>query len=266
MPIIRVEPSRLYRRIADQIRELILAGEFPAGSRLPPERDLAQQFGVSRPSLREALIALEISGFVTVMTGSGIYVRTDFGKAEPSTVPDGGPGPFELIRARHLIESEVAAVAAREATPADIESLEDAVAQMREEDLRHESREDADRLFHIRLATATQNSALSLVVQGLWDQGRGRMWEKMQLRMHNAGLRPRWIAEHSAVLEAVRAKDPKAARRAMQAHLGAVEEELNDAWNAAAKVDSGSSTEVDGAASKDIPDGSVPKKSTKVKS
>jgi GntR family uxuAB operon transcriptional repressor len=75
------------------------------------------------------------------------------------------------------------------------------------------------------------------VVQGLWDQGRGRMWEKMQLRMHNAGLRPRWIAEHSAVLEAVRAKDPKAARRAMQTHLSAVEEELNDAWNAAAKTD-----------------------------
>jgi DNA-binding FadR family transcriptional regulator len=249
LPIIRVEPSRLYRRIADQIRELILAGEFPAGSRLPPERDLAHQFGVSRPSLREALIALEISGFVTVMTG--------------------GPGPFELIRARHLIESEVAAVAAREATPADIESLEDAVAQMREEDLRHESREDADRLFHIRLATATQNSALSLVVQGLWDQGRGRMWEKMQLRMHNAGLRPRWIAEHTAVLDAVRAKDPKAARRAMQAHLGAVEEELNDAWNAAAKVDGQAptadggkaSTLVDGVASKDIPE-----KSLKVKS
>jgi len=68
----------------------------------------------------------------------------------------------------------------------------------------------------------------------------------MQGRMHNAGLRPRWIAEHSAVLEAVRAKDPKAARRAMQAHLAAVEEELNDAWNAAAKVD--------GAASKDHPE------------
>jgi hypothetical protein len=125
LPIIRVEPSRLYRRIADQIRELILAGEFPAGSRLPPERDLAQQFGVSRPSLREALIALEISGFVTVMTGSGIYVRTDFAGAEPAAVPDGGPGPFELIRARHLIESEVAAVAAREATPSDIESPAD---------------------------------------------------------------------------------------------------------------------------------------------
>ncbi|HEV2673670.1 MAG TPA: FadR/GntR family transcriptional regulator [Aliidongia sp.] len=237
MPIIRVEPSRLYRRIADQIRELILAGEFPPGSRLPPERDLAHQFGVSRPSLREALIALEISGFVTVMTGSGIYVRTDFAGSEPASVPDGGPGPFELIRARHLIESEVAAVAAREATAADVEGLDDAVRQMREEDARHESREDADRLFHLRLAGATQNSALSLVVQGLWDQGRGRMWEKMQGRMHNAGLRPRWIAEHSAVLEAVRAKDPKAARRAMQIHLSAVEEELEDAWNAAAKRD-----------------------------
>jgi GntR family uxuAB operon transcriptional repressor len=258
VPIIRVEPSRLYRRIADQIRELILAGEFPPGSRLPPERDLAHQFGVSRPSLREALIALEISGFVTVMTGSGIYVRTDFAGAEPSPMPDGGPGPFELIRARHLIESEVAAVAAREATQIDVEGLDDAVRQMRDEDARHESREDADRLFHLRLAGATQNSALSLVVQGLWDQGRGRMWEKMQGRMHNAGLRPRWIAEHSAVLDAVRAKDAKAARRAMQAHLSAVEEELEDAWNAAAKLDT-----VEPAV---VPSKHRPEKSRKVKS
>ncbi|GGF09951.1 transcriptional regulator [Aliidongia dinghuensis] len=260
MPIIRVEPSRLYRRIADQIRDLILAGEFPPGSRLPPERDLAQQFGVSRPSLREALIALEISGFVTVMTGSGIYVRTDFAGAEPMAVPDGGPGPFELIRARRLIESEVAAVAAREATEADIDGLEDALQQMRDEDARHESREDADRLFHLRLAGATQNSALSLVVQGLWDQGRGRMWEKMQLRMHNAGLRPRWIAEHSAVLDAVRAKDAKAARRAMQAHLSAVEEELEDAWNAAAKLDGSKAAEVPG------PEKPFAEKTLKVKS
>ena len=74
MPFQSIEPRRLYRQIADQIRELIRAGEFVAGARLPPERDLAKQLGVSRPSVREALIALEVEGLVEVRIGSGIYV------------------------------------------------------------------------------------------------------------------------------------------------------------------------------------------------
>ena len=75
MPFQSIEPRRLYRQIADQIRALIRTGEFKPGSRLPPERDLAKQLGVSRPSVREALIALEVEGLVEVRIGSGIYVR-----------------------------------------------------------------------------------------------------------------------------------------------------------------------------------------------
>ena len=74
MPFQSIEPRRLYRQIADQIRALIRSGEFAVGSRLPPERDLAKQLGVSRPSVREALIALEVEGLVDVRIGSGIYV------------------------------------------------------------------------------------------------------------------------------------------------------------------------------------------------
>src|SRR5664279_2517815 len=74
MPFQSIEPRRLYRQIADQIRTLIRSGEFPAGARLPPERDLAKQLGVSRPSVREALIALEVEGLVEVRIGSGIYI------------------------------------------------------------------------------------------------------------------------------------------------------------------------------------------------
>ena len=69
-----VETRRLYQQIADRVRELIQLGQYPVGSRLPPERDLATQLGVSRPSLREALIALEIEGSVEIRMGSGIYV------------------------------------------------------------------------------------------------------------------------------------------------------------------------------------------------
>src|SRR5438067_13785515 len=110
MPIRAIENLRLYRQIADQISALIASGELVPGARLRPERDLALQLGVSRPSVREALIALEVEGLVEVRMGSGIYVR--------DTQPAGtrritAEGPLETIRARQLIESELAANAAR---------------------------------------------------------------------------------------------------------------------------------------------------------
>src|SRR5258708_3565842 len=159
MPITRLEPQRLYRQIADQIQELIRSGEFPPGSRLPPERTLAVQLGVSRPSLREAMIALEIAGAVTVQTGSGIYVRTGLPSAAsvPAAIPDSGPGPFELIGARRVIESQIAGLAAELARPTDIDRLSAAIAQMVEEDRQGAVDEEADRSFHIALAEATRN-------------------------------------------------------------------------------------------------------------
>src|SRR6266568_9235541 len=108
MPIHSIEPRRLYRQIADQIRTLIRSREFPAGARLPPERDLARQLGVSRPSVREALIALEVEGYVEVRVGSGVYVLGQRPADRTDTLP-ADSGPSELIRARWLIESECAA-------------------------------------------------------------------------------------------------------------------------------------------------------------
>src|SRR5947207_12906638 len=96
MPFHSIEPRRLYRQIADQIRGLIKSGEFPTGSRLPPERDLARQLGVSRPSVREALIALEVEGMVEVRICSGFYVLD----CTAPPVPNGSvytAVPFNLI-------------------------------------------------------------------------------------------------------------------------------------------------------------------------
>src|ERR1044071_4340858 len=118
MPFQSIEPRRLYRQIADQIRGLIRSGEFPAGSRLPPERDLAKQLGVSRPSVREALIALEVEGLVEVRIGSGIYVQPGHGAAGDAA--EAQAGPFELLRARYVIESECAALAAKSAKDSQI--------------------------------------------------------------------------------------------------------------------------------------------------
>jgi DNA-binding FadR family transcriptional regulator len=132
MPIKAIETQRLYRQISDQLRSLIVAGEFPVGSRLPAERDLAVQLGVSRPSLREALIALEVQGYIEVHMGSGIYV------CKPPAVRAKAPdisreeGPLELIRARALLEGEVAATAARVGRKPQFDAIADAIKTMAE--------------------------------------------------------------------------------------------------------------------------------------
>src|SRR4051812_17650638 len=112
MPLQAVENRRLYRQIADQIAGLIERGEYGTGERLPPERDLAKQLGVSRPSVREALIALEVEGYVEVRIGSGVYVLERRAAPAKARMLSQDSGPFELIQARWLIEAECAALAA----------------------------------------------------------------------------------------------------------------------------------------------------------
>lgn len=223
------DTPRLYRRIAEQIGRQILSGEYPPGSRLPPERDFAQQLGVSRQSLREALIALEVNGLVSVAVGSGVYVCDTAGREVSPLTAEGEFGPFELMQARRLIEPEAAALAARGATAADLAAIEDAISRMCEEEQTHQPHENADRLFHLRVATASQNSALAWVVRGLWDQGRGRLWWKAKEKVRPVDVRRRWIVHHWSILYAISAHDPDAAWRAMDLHLGTVQKELEAA-------------------------------------
>ena len=112
MPLQAVEPRRLYRQIADQIAQLIASGEFLPGARLPAERELATSLGVSRASVREAIISLEMGGLVEVRVGTGIFVTAP--AAQSSAVRDAGPGPFELLQARKLIEGEIGRASCRE--------------------------------------------------------------------------------------------------------------------------------------------------------
>jgi DNA-binding FadR family transcriptional regulator len=133
MPFHSIEPRRLYRQIADQIRTLIKSGEFPAGARLPPERDLAKQLGVSRPSVREALIALEVEGLVEVRIGSGIYVQPGNEDAGVGDAHEAEAGPYELLRARYVIEAECAALAAKSAKKPQLVAISDALEEMQRE-------------------------------------------------------------------------------------------------------------------------------------
>jgi GntR family uxuAB operon transcriptional repressor len=224
LPLQLVEPKRLYRQIADQLAQLIARGEFPVGTRLPAERELAASFGVSRASVREAIISLEMTGLVEVRVGTGIFVTQ-----QPETVArprgDAGPGPFELLAARKLVEGEIAAQAARDATPAHAAALRRSVDRLEACVDDFAAREAEDRNFHLLLAKATGNGSLELVVEGLWDQ-RAELWGRLQRHFHTSDLALRTIRDHAAIAAAIDAGNPDAARSAMHRHLSRVMREF----------------------------------------
>jgi len=230
MPLQAVDNRRLYRQIADQIAALIEKGEYGAGARLPPERDLAKQLGVSRPSVREALIALEVEGYVEVRVGSGVYVLGPRPAARAERLP-ADSGPFELIRARWLIESECAALAAKSATKAQVRALEEALELMEADRDNGVVPLGHDRLFHLRLAEASGNSALTLVVKTLWDQRTGPLFLRLEHHFDTPELWTVAIREHRDIVAAIVKRDVAGARAAMRRHMDHAARRFSTSWD-----------------------------------
>lgn len=230
MPIQTIEPRRLYRQIADQLRLLIEAGEFREGARLPPERDLALKLGVSRPSVREALIALEVEGWVEVRMGSGIYVKRSTERAgQDSLVAE---SPLETIRARQMVEGELAAEAARLGASGAVAGLRDAVAMMQDEADSGNVPIRGDRLFHVRVAEMAHNSVLVRVVGELFDERHNPISMKLGDYFENPASWAAAITEHRRVIEAIARGDAGAAREAMRHHLACSHDRLTANWAA----------------------------------
>jgi GntR family transcriptional regulator, transcriptional repressor for pyruvate dehydrogenase complex len=230
MPIQAIETRRLYRQIADQLRALILSGEYAVGTRLPAERDLAARLEVSRPSVREALIALEVEGFVEVRPGSGIHVIAREAAPGASPLKPDAAGPFEIMGARHLIEGELAAVAAKHATPAQLDGLHEALALMEKDVSAGAMPIDSDRLFHLRVAAVAENGLLLRSVTELYDQRNNPLFEMMGHHFENEKTWREAITEHRAVVRAIAARKPEAARAAMHRHLTRSQHRFADAW------------------------------------
>jgi DNA-binding FadR family transcriptional regulator len=224
MPVQTIESRRLYRQVADQIETLIAAGEFAPGERLPPERDLAGKLGVSRATVREAMIALELAGLVDVRTGSGIYVLTP--QRSTQELKDTGPGPFELLDARRAVEGGVAALAAANATEAEIAALRAALDVMQREQAGGADTEDGDRMFHLGIARATHNALLLRTVSEMWEWTRGPMWTRLNDNLYMRANRPRWLADHERIFDAIRRREPDEAQAAMREHIAHVKDQL----------------------------------------
>jgi GntR family transcriptional repressor for pyruvate dehydrogenase complex len=217
MPLHTIEPKRLYRQIADQLRTLIEGGEFTPHTRLPAERELAAQLGVSRPSVREALIALEVEGLVEVRMGSGIYVRERRPAGAPGRVT--AEAPLETIRAREVIESELAARAAATMKPRQLRGLREAITLMEQDSAGGTLPTRGDRLFHVRIAECCDNAVLLRVVTELYDERHNPLFAQLGSHfedIHSWGMA---IQEHRAVADAIAAHAPDEAREAMRRHL-----------------------------------------------
>jgi GntR family transcriptional repressor for pyruvate dehydrogenase complex len=216
-----VESRRLYQQIADQIRDLIERGGFENGMRLPPERDLALQLGVSRPSLREALIALDVEGRVEVRSGSGVYVAAVKAGPAPSRTAAMGESPSQLMEARSVIEGELITLACARLTPAPLARLREVLKSMEAAIERSRARVDLDRQFHMTLAEASGNAVLSRLVGELFDERHSPISAKLSSRFESTRTWKAALKEHQAILKAVEARDPIAAQAAMRAHLEA---------------------------------------------
>jgi len=220
VPLHAIETRRLYRQIADQIRAGVRAGEYPQGSRLPAERDLALQLGVSRPSVREALIALEVEGLVEVRVGSGVHVLGDADAAKaPARALGNASGPFEIIRARQVVEGELAALAAQRMTKGQVAALRDVLTRMDAEISAGGMPIHSDRQFHLCVAEAADNAPLLRTVTELYDERNNPLFESFGHHFENARTWRMALVEHRAVVDAIAARDAEGARRAMQRHL-----------------------------------------------
>lgn len=218
--------KRLYNEIVRRITELIDSGQFPPGSRLPGERDLAAQFGVSRVTVREAQIALQALGRIEVRSGSGAKVLSNDARA--ADLPE--VNAFELSQARTLFEGEAAALAASTITEDELAQLDELVDEMeRSTDETKGLHQTADKEFHLTIARACRNKAILDTIERLW---RFRTEKDEIIHVHDlicGTSKAARIAEHRDIAEALRAGDATAARQAMRRHFECIIETMLDA-------------------------------------
>ncbi|OHV10537.1 FCD domain-containing protein [Kushneria phosphatilytica] len=226
--------TRQYQRIGRMIEAEIETGTLAPGDRLPTERDYAERFGVSRTVVREAFIMLELAGQVSVRKGSGTYVcareearYTGVTTSPVDALPEADIGPFELLNARQVVESAIAASAALLIPKSDLRHLQQlldderrALDEHHSRKLPHADADAADRAFHLGIAEASQNTLLHEMATQLWDQRhRSAMWQQLHSHILDFSYRENWLADHDVILARLRKRDGDGAHQAMWQHL-----------------------------------------------
>lgn len=201
------ESRRLYQQLAAELKRRLEAGVYPVGDKLPAERFIAEEMSVSRTVVREAIIMLEVEGYVEVRKGSGIHVISHQQKNRViahSQLEFANFGPFELLQARQLIESNIAEFAATQVTRQDIVHLMAIQEQARQEDRFRDS--EWDMKFHVQIALSTQNSALAGIVEKMWlHRLYNPYWLKLHEHIDDKSIES-WCEDHDQILKALMRK------------------------------------------------------------
>jgi len=212
--------QRLYRDVLEKMLELIDSGQYPAGGRLPPERELAERFNVSRPTVREAIIALEALERVNVKTGSGVYILEHPGLGGSAYQ---GISAFELTEARALIEGEAVALAAKMITDEELVQLEQSLFDMAQENKAGDLADgDADRTFHHLIAEATRNKMIILITDQLWHVRNHAPQVHTAYKSICEQDGEKRVEEHREIYDALVHRDAEAARSAMHLHFARI--------------------------------------------
>lgn len=216
MELQTIKTERLYVKVAAQLSKLVSEGAILPGERLPSERELAEKLNVSRPTIREAMIALELSGIVEIRTGSGIYINE---KKTFIVSQDKGIGPFDILQTRSIIEPQACALAVKHITDEQIKQLKAIIVDMQEEEKRPDSSEQADKQFHRIIAHATQNGAIISIVDWLWElRAKSDLSAAFAQQLRAKGVHPS-IDDHIKIVNALEKRDAKLAEQAMKTHL-----------------------------------------------
>lgn len=229
MKLQAVSNRKLYIQIADQIRDQILGGAVEPGRQLPSERDLAQSLGVSRPTVREALIALEVASLVEVRVGVGAFVRKR--EAPEQALPELSASPLEIMAVRRLLEPEAAALASRYVSPEGTARLAETLRRMRAETEAGQWSSESDRTLHMTLAESSSNAVLRETLDALWTSRRGAVDTRFHQHLADIGaVRAHILTDHEAIVAAIVSGNEDGARQAMTRHLEFVANSMLDAW------------------------------------
>ncbi len=221
-----IESERLYERIVAQIEQHILKGELQVGDRLPPERELGEQFGVSRTAVREAVKALRQKGLLETYPGRGTFITDGTSQAMRHSLNwvvslGTAHGSEDLVQVREILEPEIAALAAVHATAEQLAALDKAVVVMDAALDDAEAFIEGDLDFHLTLAEATQNEIIPILIDSIVDLLR----EQRKRIFSTPGGPRRGQVHHKRILKAVKQHDPEAARKAMRSHLAQVRQD-----------------------------------------
>lgn len=223
---------RSYKKIGELLKEELRQGIYQIGERLPPERNIAERFDVSRTVVREALIMLELENLISVRKGSGVYVinlPNNNQEIEDGTSQD--VGPFELLQARQLLESSIAEFAAIQANRNDILRLKDILNRERMTLASDDTDYSADEEFHSAIAEITQNEVIIKMQKDLWKYRMNDMWKGLHSHIANQEYRQLWLKDHENILNSIQRKDPALAKKAMWQHLENVKQKLFELSN-----------------------------------